>query len=155
MLNYKSGHDSSMLHSFHNVMELIYMLILKVIFPFQCVLLKAATLQKDVCFNTIINQYNSSSIMSFVLRVTQHCTSLISVRYIKEINMWIWNYSSGDLYKNLKLGGVFQGRELVLNSLTRSIQWTKDLRRSRLTVYYEVSVETYAFWVHYGNSFLY
>jgi len=55
MLNYKSGRDSSMLHSFHNVMKLIYMLILKVIFPFQCVLSKAATLQKDVCFNMFIN----------------------------------------------------------------------------------------------------
>jgi len=87
MLNYKSGRDSSILHSFHNVMELIYMLILKVIFPFHCVLSKAATLQKDVCFNMIINQYNSSSIMSFVLGVTQHYTALISVRYIEEINM--------------------------------------------------------------------
>jgi len=68
-------------------MELIYMLILKVIFPFQCVLSKAATLQKDVCFNMIINQYNSSSIMSFVLGVTQHCTSLITVRCIEEMTM--------------------------------------------------------------------
>jgi len=63
------------------------MLILKVIFPFQCVLSKAATLQKDVCFNMIINQYNSSSIMSFVLGVTQHCTSLITVRCIEEMTM--------------------------------------------------------------------
>jgi hypothetical protein len=74
MLNYKSGHDSSMLRSFHNVManvmELIYMLILKVIFPFHCVLSKAETLQKYMCFNVIINLYNSSSIMSFMLGIT-------------------------------------------------------------------------------------
>jgi hypothetical protein len=56
-------------------------------FPFQCVLSKAATLQKDACFNMIINQYNSSSIMSFVLGVIQHCTSLITVRYIEEMTM--------------------------------------------------------------------
>lgn len=129
MLNYNSGRDSSMLYSFHNVMELIYMLILKVIFPFQCVLSKAATLQKDVCFNMIIYQYNSSSIMSFVLGFTQHCTSLISVRYIEEISMWIWNYSSGDLYKNLKLCDVLQGRELILNSL----QWTKAFKEVLLS----------------------
>jgi len=47
MLNCKSGPESSVFHSLHSVMELIYMLIPKMIFPFQCVLLKAATIQKD------------------------------------------------------------------------------------------------------------
>jgi hypothetical protein len=53
MLNCESGPDSSELRSFQSVVELIYtrMLILKVIFPLQCVLLKAAMTRKDVCFN--------------------------------------------------------------------------------------------------------
>jgi hypothetical protein len=53
MLNCESGPDSFELHSFHSVVELIYtrMLILKVIFPLQCVLLKATMTRKDVCFN--------------------------------------------------------------------------------------------------------
>lgn len=89
--------------------------------------------KRSVCFNMIINQYNSSSIMSFVLGVTQHCMSLISVRYVEEINMWIWDYSSGDLYKNFKLCGVLQERELILNSLTRSVQWTKAFKEVLLS----------------------